>query len=242
MNEMTWTKTDPTFVRKKRAMQDPALDSIRNLPSLETKFIDFLRALEAGTVATNVFLRLSHHFALDMSWLPWPVLPKKQCPKVHFKSKRAITWKEHQAIVAAELNLERRAFFGFCWHLGGAQSEVASLSDEDIDSLSKVVGFRRRKAWTISNIWFGEELGELRRSRPRPQAGPLFPRLQKMRAAHRATEFARCRRRLNLKGVTLRCYRYAWAERARRSAAVKRLTYLRFSSKWSWRYARCAVD
>lgn len=213
MDEMTRTKTGATFVRNQRAMLDPAFDSIRNLPILETKAADFLRALEAGTVATNVFLRRIHNFALDMSWLPWPVLPKKQWPKVHFKSKRAITWKEHQAIIASELNLERRAFYGFCWLLGGAQSDVASLCAEDIDWQNKVVGFRRQKTGTTSIIRFGEELEDLLRSRP--QAGPLFPKLQKMREAHRATEFARCCRRLNIKGVTLHSYRYAWAERAK---------------------------
>jgi hypothetical protein len=40
----------------------------------------FLHVLEQGTVSTNVFLRRLHNFALDMSWLPWPVLPKRQWP------------------------------------------------------------------------------------------------------------------------------------------------------------------
>lgn len=213
MDEMTRTKTGSTLVRCKRAMQDRAFDSIRKLPILETKSADFLKALEEGGVATNVFLRRIHNFALDMSWLPWPVLPKKQWPKVNFKAKRAITWKEHQAILASEMNLERRAFYGFCWHLGGAQSDVASLTAEDIDWKSKVVGFRRQKTGTISIIRFGEELEELLRSLP--QGGPLFPKLHKMREAHRATEFARCCRRLMIKGVTLHSYRYAWAERAK---------------------------
>ena len=30
--------------------------------------------LEAGKVSTNVYLRRIHNFALDMTWLPWPVL------------------------------------------------------------------------------------------------------------------------------------------------------------------------
>jgi hypothetical protein len=55
------------------------------------------------------------------------VLAKKQWPKVRFKEKRAITFKEHQAIIENEQNAERRAYYEFCWHLGGAQSDAASL-------------------------------------------------------------------------------------------------------------------
>lgn len=158
MDEMTRTKTGPTLIRYKRAMQDRAFDIIRDLPILETHSTQFLRVLEAGSVATNVFLRRLHNFALDISWLPWPVLAKKQWPQVRFKEKRAITFKEHQAIIQKELNPERRTFYEFCWHLGGAQSDLASLTAEDIDWRNKVVSFRRHKTGTVSIIRFGTEL------------------------------------------------------------------------------------
>jgi integrase len=45
--------------------------------------------------------------------------------------------------------------------------------------------------------------------------GVLFPYLSSVRANDRATEFrSRCRQ-LNIQGVTLHSYRYAWAERAK---------------------------
>src|ERR1039457_2934456 len=182
MDEMTRTKTGPTLIRCQRAMKDKAFDLIRDLPILETHSAQLLKVLEAGSVATNVFLRRLHNFALDMSWLPWPVLAKKQWPKVRFKEKRAVTLKEHQAIIEKELNPERRAFYEFCWHLGGAQSDVASLTAEDIDWQGKVVSFRRHKTGTMSIIRFGKELESLLRSLP--QAGALFPKLKPMREAH----------------------------------------------------------
>jgi integrase len=194
-------------------MQDRAFDIIRDLPILESNSAHFLKVLDAGSVATNVFLRRLHNFALDMSWLPWPVLAKKQWPKVRFKEKRAVAWKEHQAIITTETNPERRAFYEFCWHLGGAQSDVASLTAEDIDWRGKVVSFRRHKTGTVSIIRFGNELEAILRTLP--QVGPLFPKLKPMREAHRATEFARACRRLMIKGITLHSYRYAWAERAK---------------------------
>jgi integrase len=213
MDEMTRTKTGPTLVRYTRAMKDPAFDLIRNQPILETQSVQLLKVLQTGSVATNVFLRRIHNFAIGMNWLPWPILAKKQWPTVRFKEKRAITWKEHQAIIENEHNTERRAFYEFCWHLGGAQSDVASLTAEDIDWQTKAVSFLRHKTGTVSIIRFGKELETILRTLP--QAGPLFPKLKPMREAHRATEFARACRRLMIKGITLHSYRYAWAERAR---------------------------
>lgn len=114
MDEITQLKIGATVIRHKRAMQDKAFDIIRALPILETNSAHFLRVLEAGSVATNVFLRRIHNFALDMNWLPWPILAKKRWPKVTFKEKPAITWEEHLAIVTKEGNVERRAFYEFC--------------------------------------------------------------------------------------------------------------------------------
>ena len=94
---------------------------------LETQAEHFLKVLESGSVSTNIYLRRIHNFALDMNWLPWPVLPKKRWPAVKFKEKRGITLAEHQAIVARELNPERKAFYKLAWHLGASQSDLAFL-------------------------------------------------------------------------------------------------------------------
>jgi integrase len=213
MDEMTQDKKGPTLIRYQRAMADKAFDLIRDTPILETQSVQLLKAMRAGTVATNVFLRRIHNFAVGMGWLPWPILAKKQWPKVRFKEKRAITWEEHQAIIARELNPERRAFYECCWLMGGAQSDIASLTAEDIDWQSKVVSFNRKKTGTVSIIRFGEELEAILRTLPR--SGALFPKLKPMREAHRATEFRRVCRRLEITGITLHSYRYAWAERAK---------------------------
>lgn len=213
MEEMTRTKRGSTRVRYERAMADKAFDIIRDLPILETQGAQFLKVLAAGSVATNVFLRRIHNFAMDMNWLPWPILAKRAWPKVRFKEKRAVTRDEHQAIVARETNPERRAFYELCWHLGGAQSDIAELSAEDINWEDRVVSFRRKKTGVVSMIRFGPEVEEVLASLP--DSGPLFPKLRVMREAHRATEFRRVCRRVGISGVTLHSYRYSWAERAR---------------------------
>jgi len=73
-----------------------------------------LRTDSQGTVSTNVYLRRIQNFALDMGWLRWPILRKKQFPKVKFKPKRGITECEHRRIIGREINPERRDFYELC--------------------------------------------------------------------------------------------------------------------------------
>lgn len=213
MEDMAKTKTGPTLRRHLMAMKDPAFDSIRDMPILETQAEHFLRVLDEGCVSTNVFLRRVHNYAIGMNWLPWPVLPKKRWPEIVFKEKRAVTADEHRRLVAGEANVERRAFYECCWHLGGAQSDVANLTAENIDWENKLVSFHRQKTGTPSNIRIGDELARILQSLPR--FGPLFPRLRGLNETHRAKEFAHRCRHVGISGITLHSYRYAWAERAK---------------------------
>ena len=76
MDEIPKLKTGNTLRRWAMAIKDKALNSIRNRVILETQAEHFLPVLENGSVSTNVYLRRIHNFALDMNWLPWPVLPQ----------------------------------------------------------------------------------------------------------------------------------------------------------------------
>jgi integrase len=210
MDELTKTKSDTTRHRHETAMKDKAFDLIRNLLILETRSAHFPKVLELGTVSTNVYLRRIHNFALDMNWLPWSILPKRQWPKVKFKEKRAITLEEHQRIIAAEVNPERKTLYQLCWHLGASQGDIASLRDEDVDWTTS---FLRKKIGVPVLIHLGAEALNL--FKDLPAEGVLFPYLSRVRANDRATEFrSRCRQ-LGIEGVTLHSYRYAWAERAK---------------------------
>ena len=167
----------------------------------------------ADTVSTNVFLRRLHNFCVDMNWLPWPLIPKRQWPAVKFKEKRAITLEEHQRIIAAEVNLERKALYQLCWHLGGSQGDIANLKGEDVDWQNGTVSFMRKKTGVPVIVHLGAEALNL--FKDLPAEGVLFPYLSRVRANDRATEFrSRCRQ-LGIQGVTLHSYRYAWAERAK---------------------------
>ena len=71
-----WRNTAPLVERH----QGQAFVSIRNLVVLETQAEHFFKVLENGSISTNIYLRRIHNFALDMNWLPWPVLSKKRWP------------------------------------------------------------------------------------------------------------------------------------------------------------------
>jgi integrase len=215
MDEMVKLKLDETQRRWKTAIKDKAFDSLRHLPLLETRPEHFLRVLEAGKVSTNVYLRRIHNFALDMTWLPWPVLPKKRWPEIQFTEKRAITWEEHQAIIIRELNPERKAFYQLAWHLGASQTDLAFLEAENVDWENHVISCARKKTGTVAIMRFDDEVAEILRDLP--STGPLFPYLRTVRAGDRATEFKQRCGGVGIKGVTLHSYRYAWAERAKKA-------------------------
>ena len=177
--------------------------------------------LQAGTVSTNVFLRRLHNFCVDMNWLPWPLIPKRQWPAVRFKDKRAITLEEHQQIIAAEVNPERKALYQLCWHLGASQGDIANLKGEDVDWTERHREFRSQKDRRAGLVHLGTEALNL--FKDLPAEGVLFPYLSRVRADDRATEFrSRCRQ-LGITGVTLHSYRYAWAERAKTVGVPGRL-------------------
>ena len=133
MEQMLIGKLPSNLARWQWAIRDQAFDQLRHRKLIETNADHFLAVLKAGTVATNVYLRRIHNYAVNMHWLPWPILPKPSWPKVRHREKRAITLEEHQKIIKRELNPATRAFYELLWHLGGAQSDIATLTAEDID-------------------------------------------------------------------------------------------------------------
>jgi integrase len=218
MDHILEKKTDESRRRWDIAIKDKNFDCIRNLPVAETRPEHFDRVLADGKVSTNVFLRRIHNHALGMDWLLKPIIPRLQWPRPVFGQKRAITAVEHAAIIARETNAERRDFYELLWHTGAAQSDAAFLTAEDIDWDQRTICYSRKKLKSRGGnlkpalIRFGEEVSAILKRRP--QSGPLFPYLRKVRPGDRATEFKQRCDGLEIKGVSLHSYRYAWAERA----------------------------
>ena len=213
MDEIVRIKTGENQIRWMVVAKSKKYDLIRARVLIETQGEHLFRVLQQGTVSTNVYLRRMHNFALDMNWLPASIIPKRQWPAVRFKDKRAITLEEHQQIIAAEKNPERKAHYQLCWHLGASQGDIASLKGEDVDWQNSTVSFTRKKTGVPVIVHLGAEALNL--FKDLPSEGVLFPYLSGVRAGDRATEFGQRCRRLGILGVTLHSYRYAWAERAK---------------------------
>ncbi len=130
----------------------------------------------------------------------------------------AIAAKEHAAILARELNAERRDFYELLWHTGASQTDAACLLAEDVNWNSRTISYSRAKLKSRGSaikpalIRFGAEIEAILGRRP--ASGPLFPYLCTVRANDRATEFRQRCVGLGIAGVSLHSYRYAWAERA----------------------------
>jgi integrase len=220
MDEMATTKRGDTRARWERAMKEAPFNLIRNLKLFETNADQFLKVLAAGTISTNIFLRRLHNFSLDMNWLPAPLIPRRQWPKIEFKERRGITAEEHQQILSGERNPEWRAYYNVLWYTGGSQSDIANLAAEDVDLEHKVLAFRRRKTGSLVRFHFGRELENL--FKDLTGEGPLFPRISRMKESDRGGLFRRRCRLTKVSGVSLHSYRYAWAERARTAGYPER--------------------
>jgi hypothetical protein len=149
-----------------QAAKDRALTALLPCVIIETRGELLLRVLQTGTVSTNVYLRRLHNFCVDMNWLPWPLLLKRQWPAVRFKARRAISWEEHQKILGGEGNPELRDYYELLWHLGGSQTDMAMLTADDIDWERRTVSYARKTTGNCAIIYFGGTVAGILRSRP----------------------------------------------------------------------------
>lgn len=220
MDEIIRTKTGANQARWIASAKSKQFDAIRSRTLVATQPEHLLHVLQAGLVSTNVYLRRMHNFALDMNWLPASIIPKRQWPPVCYKEKRAITYDEHAKIIQREQNPATRAFYELLWHLGGSQSDIATLNAEDIDWAQRTIAYRRRKTGVTALISFGEDAAGVLQQLPK--SGPLFPALARIHERHRAKLFIKRLASVGVSGVSLHSYRYAWAERAKEAGYPER--------------------
>jgi integrase len=216
MDEMATHGIPTTQVRCARGFRSKAYDPIRNKPLVQTIGEDLLAVVHTNGNCVAHYLRRLHNLALDLGWLPWPILAKRAWPKIHSKSKRAITAEEHTAAIASERNPERRAYYELLYETGASQTDAANLTAEDIDWQNRVLVYRREKLGPFSEpcrLTIGKNLRALLKSLP--SSGHLFPTIKGTSAKDRAAEFARRRRVAGIVGISLHSYRYAWAQRAK---------------------------
>ena len=174
---------------------------------METRYRLFRRGVRGGTF-----------YCVD--WLLKPIVPKRQWPKIKFKERRGVTFEEHQKILASERNPEWHAYYEILWHLGGSQTDIATLRADDIDWTFQTISYARQKTGSQALIRFGGDVAEILRSRP--ATGYLFPMIALWKESDRGKAFIRRLRLAGVSGVSLHSYRYAWAERARTAGYPER--------------------
>ena len=166
--------------------------------------------LRDGTVSANVYLRRIYNFVIDLTWLPRPILPKREWPAVRFKQKRGITLDEHRLIIERELKPERKRYYELAWETGASQTDLATLRAEKIDRKARTIIFSRRKIdgrdLAPCQICFdeGSKIEELLNELP--SEGFVFPYLATVRANDRSTEFWQRCQGLGITGVSLHSY------------------------------------
>jgi integrase len=145
MDEMATHGIPSTQARCARGLRSKAYRPIRNKSLVQTTGEDLLTIVHANGNCVAHYLRRLHNLALDLGWLPWPILAKRAWPKIRSQSKRAITAKEHAAVIASEKNPERRAYYELLYETGAAQTEAANLTAQEIDWKKGVHGYSRVK-------------------------------------------------------------------------------------------------
>ena len=223
MDEMATHGIPSTQVRCARGFRSKAYEPIRNKPLVQTTGEDLLVIVHANGNCVAHYLRRLHNLALDLGWLPWPILAKRAWPKIRSKSKRAITAEEHAAVIASEKNVERRAYYELLYETGAAQTDAANLTVENIDRTNGILVYHRKKLGPFSEparLTIGCKLRTLLQSLPR--FGDLFPNLKKASANYRSAEFRRRCRVAGITGVSLHSYRHSWAERAKSAGYPQR--------------------
>src|SRR6266404_2728436 len=179
MDEMATHGIPSTQARCARGFRSRAYHPIRNRPLVQTTSEDLLRIIHANGNCVAHYLRRLHNLALDLGWLPWPILAKRGWLKICSQSKRAITTEEHGAVIVSEKNPERRAYYELLYETGASQTDAANLTVENIDWPNGILIYRRKELGPFSEparLTIGLKLKTLCQSLP--CSGDLFPNIK----------------------------------------------------------------
>jgi integrase len=210
-----------TRERKRREFRSQHYATICDKPLVDTMAEDFYGILSSCGSGTSHYLKRAHNYAVEIGWLPKPVIPSKLWPKTNRRPIRAISAAEHERILESEKNAERKLYYQLLWEIGASQKDAAELDASNIDWKTRVLTYKRKKTDVAARLKIGAQLEALLEQLPKK--GPLFPSIGKRTSNQRAAEFCRRRGMVGVKGVSLHSYRYAWAERAYEAGYPERM-------------------
>ncbi len=213
MEQMQSRGKDSSRERYASVFKSPSFNGLRNKKLLETTADDFFAVFKENKVAITYFLKRLHNFALSLGWIAIPIVAPYLWPKYEPKDRRGITQDEHQSVLAKEKNAEWKLYLELLWETGAAQSDAVNFKAEDIDWQSRTISYFRMKTGSLAQFTISKRLETVLSHLP--TTGVLFPKLSTFTANDRASRFRRRCNKAGVTGVTLHCYRYAWAERAK---------------------------
>jgi integrase len=213
MDQLQARGKDSSRERYQNVFKSPAFDALRDKRLMETTADDFLAVFKDGKVSIVYFLKRLHNFALNLGWIAIPIAAPYLWPKYEPKDRRGITQEEHQTVLAKEQDAEWKLFLELLWETGAAQSDAANFRAEDIDWQTRTISYFRQKTGSLAQFTISRTLEKVLQQLP--TTGVLFPNLSTWSESDRASRFRRRCHKAGVSGVTLHCYRYAWAERAK---------------------------
>jgi integrase len=213
MDQLQARGKDSSRERYANVFKSSAFDALRHKKLLETTTDDFLAVFKDGKVSIVYFLKRLHNFALSLGWIAIPLVAPYLWPKYEPKDRRGLTRDEHEAILAREKNAEWKLYLELLWETGAAQSDAANFKAEDIDWQTRTISYFRQKTGSLAQFTISTTLEKVLQQLP--TTGALFPKLSQWLQSARGTHFRRRCHSVGLTGLTLHCYRYAWAERAK---------------------------
>jgi integrase len=213
MDQLQSRGKDSSRERYASVFKSPSFDGLRHKRLMETTADDFFAVFKESKVAITCFLKRLHNFALSLGWIGIPLVAPYLWPKYEPKDRRGITQDDHQSLLAQEKRAEWKLYLELLWETGAAQGDAAAMLAEDIDWPSRTIGYFRKKTGSLAQFTISTTLEKVLHQLP--TTGALFPKLSTFQANDRANRFRRLCHRAGLSGVSLHCYRYAWAERAK---------------------------
>jgi integrase len=213
MDQLQARGKDSSRERYASVFLSAAFNGLRHKRLMETTADDFLAIFKDGKVSIVCFLKRLHNFALNLGWLAVPMVAPYLWPKYEPKDRRGITLDEHQSLLAMEKNAEWKLYLELLWETGAAQSDAVNFKAEDIDWQTRTISYFRIKTGSLAQFTISTTLEKVLQQLP--TTGVLFPNLSTFSESDRASRFRRRCQKADVSGVTLHCYRYAWAERAK---------------------------
>lgn len=220
MDQLQARGKDSSRERYESVFKSPSFDALRQKRLMETTADDFFAVFKDGKVSIIHFLKRLHNFALTLGWIAIPIVAPYLWPKYEPKDRRGITRDEHESILAKEKSAEWKLFLELLWETGAAQSDAANFKAEDIDWKTRTISYFRRKTGSLAQFTISKALEMVLQQLP--TTGPLFPKLSTVPESNRAALFRYHCQKAGVTGITLHCYRYAWAERAKMAGMPER--------------------